>query len=148
MSFLHDSGTIATRRSPGAVSLGTTILMFHRIREYPLVKGDGCAYRPMAYGDRQPDGTWNGWLVFFPLDSGTAVASDLETTQLDFRALSAWASDVNDVYLEGALYFALRIGQQLPVTAARNIAFSALRESKKKANYDLFKGRWHPFKVK
>jgi hypothetical protein len=121
--------------------------MFHRIQEYPLVKVDGCAYSPMAYGDCQPDGMWNGWLVFFPLESGTTVASDLETTQTDFGALKAWASDLDDVYLEGVLYFALRIGQQLP-TAARNIASSALHESTKKASNDLSKGKWYRFKVK
>jgi hypothetical protein len=108
--------------------------MFHRIREYPLVKGDGCAYRPMAYGDPQPDGKWNGWLVFFPMDSGTAVASDLETTQSDVCALRAWASDLDDVYLEGALYFALRIGQQLPVTADRSIASAGMRKPQRGRN--------------
>jgi len=122
--------------------------MFQRIQEYPLVKVDGCAYRPMAYGDCQPDGMWNGWLVFFPLESGTTVASDLETTQTDFGALKEWASDLDDVYLEGVLYFALRIGQQLPITAARNIASSALRDSTQRANNDLSKGKWYQFKVK
>ena len=117
--------------------------MFHRIREYPLVKVDGSAYRPMAYGDSQPDGTWNGWVVFFPLDSGTAVASDLETTETDFGALSAWASELDDVYLEGALYFALRIGRQLPVTSSRNIASSHLCESVRKTHYDVMTGKWN-----
>jgi hypothetical protein len=147
---MHVNFPLTEFRADDRESFGSVLErdMFHRIREYPLVKVDGCAYRPMAYGDPQPDGTWNGWLVFFPLDSGTAVASDLETTQPDVRALSAWASDLDDVYLEGSLFFALRIGQRLPVTADRNIASSDLRGPVKRTNYDGLSGKWNRFKVK
>jgi hypothetical protein len=55
--------------------------MFQRIQQYPLIDAGARLYRPRAYADRQPDGTWDGWLVFFPLDGGEAIASDRETTQ-------------------------------------------------------------------
>ena len=41
--------------------------MFHRVQQYELIAMDGRWFRPRVYGDRQPDGSWDGWLVFFPL---------------------------------------------------------------------------------
>ena len=41
--------------------------MFKLIQQYRLVGLDRVWYRPRAFGDRQADGTWDGWLVFFPV---------------------------------------------------------------------------------
>jgi hypothetical protein len=91
--------------------------MFQRIQQYPLITGGTRVYRPRAYGDPQPDGTWGGWLVFFPLDGGRAIASNRETTQTSFGGLVHWASTLTDVYLSGALDRALQIDQRPPVLA-------------------------------
>jgi hypothetical protein len=86
--------------------------MFHRIQQYPLVSAQGRTYRPRAYGHRQTDTVWDGWLVFFPLDGGPAIASDRETTQPSLQALTRWASTLGDVYLVGALDRALDLAEQ------------------------------------
>jgi len=87
-------------------------VMFNRIYQYELIGVDGRSYRPRAYGDPQPNGTWDGWLVFFPLDGGSAIAPDRETSQSNYDALLAWAAGLTRVYLEGALARALRLARQ------------------------------------
>lgn len=91
--------------------------MFQRIQQYPLMTVGTHVYRPRAYADPQPDGTWNGWLVFFPLDGSEAIASDRETTQSSFDALVTWAARITTVYLEGALQRALDIAYRPAVLA-------------------------------
>jgi hypothetical protein len=61
--------------------------VFHRIQQYPLVHYGGGTYRPRVYGEPQPDGSWGGWIVFFPLEGSRAVATDRETTQSTFESL-------------------------------------------------------------
>src|SRR5215207_4071328 len=65
--------------------------VFQRIRQYDLIDVGGRFYRPRAYGDARTDGMWDGWLVFFPLGGGPAIATDRETTQATFQALTFWA---------------------------------------------------------
>jgi len=89
--------------------------VFHRIQQYPLITAQRRTYRPRAYGDPRPDGVWDGWLVFFPIDGGTAIASDRETTQPSLSALTGWAANLSDVFLAGALERALRIAEQPPI---------------------------------
>jgi hypothetical protein len=96
--------------------------MFKLIQQYELVGLDRVWYRPRAFGDRQADGTWDGWLVFFPVSGGRAIASDRETTQATLDALAVWASSVTLVYLEGALARALRIDQQPSIIDQLNAA--------------------------
>jgi hypothetical protein len=104
--------------------------MFQRIRQYPLMTAGGRAYRPRAYANPQPDGAWEGWLVFFPIDGGRALASDRETTQSSFDALVNWAATVTAVYLAGALERALRIDQQPPALADLAVAeYEALEDA-------------------
>jgi hypothetical protein len=82
--------------------------VFHYIQQYALQRADGRWYRPRAYGDPQSDGRWEGWLVFFPLNGGEAIAPPhAETKQTTFTALSAWAAALTPVYMEGALERAL-----------------------------------------
>ena len=96
--------------------------MFKLIQQYELVGLDRVWYRPRAFGDRQADGAWDGWLVFFPVSGGRAIASDQETTQATLDALAVWASSVTPVYLEGALARALRIDQQPSIIDQLNAA--------------------------
>lgn len=92
--------------------------MFHRIHDYGLIEASGRVYRPRAYGEPQADGSWAGWLIFFPVVGGLAIAPPArETTQRSAAALELWAAGVSAVYLEGALARALHINQQSPVVA-------------------------------
>jgi hypothetical protein len=96
--------------------------MFKLIQQYELLGSDRVWYRPRAFGDRQADGSWDGWLVFFPVSGGRAIASDRETTQATLDALAVWASSVTLVYLEGALARALRIDRQPSIVDQLNAA--------------------------
>jgi hypothetical protein len=92
--------------------------MFHRIEEYELIDVGGRWYRPRAYGDPQPDGMWDGWLIFFPLGHGIAIAPPgPETTQGTMAALAVWAGGLSHDYLEGALARALGVAEESSIIA-------------------------------
>jgi ATP-dependent Clp protease ATP-binding subunit ClpX len=83
--------------------------MIEPMRLYPhLLEGDGRRYVAGAYGDRMPGGSWEAWLVFFPLKGDDVLAGDRETTQRTFGDLGRWAEGVSAVYLQGALRRVLR----------------------------------------
>jgi hypothetical protein len=107
--------------------------MFHRIRNYPLIATTtGRSYRPRAYGSAQPDGTWDGWLVFFPLGGGSAIASDRETTQSTFEALNVWAAGLTPVYVEGAFARALELARPPSViTQLEDAEYDALEHAER-----------------
>lgn len=106
--------------------------MFHRIAQYQLMEMEQRWYRPRAYGSRQPDEMWGGWLVFFPVSGGAAISSGRETTQSTFDALAVWASGLTEVYLEGALVRALRNAQQPPLLARLAVAeYEALEDAER-----------------
>ena len=103
--------------------------MFRRIRNYPIMVTTGRSYRPRAYGSQQLDGAWGGWLVFFPPDRGS-IASDRETTQSTFEALTVWAAGLTPVYLEGALARALTLAQPPSVlTQLEEAEYDALEDA-------------------
>jgi len=92
--------------------------MFHRIRDFTFIDVDGRAFRPRLYGEPQAGGSWAGWIVFFPLAGGVAIAPPSpETTQRTLAALEVWAAAVTVVHLEGALDRALRVAEQSPVVS-------------------------------
>jgi hypothetical protein len=100
--------------------------MFQLVRHYePIADSAGVIYQPRAYGDLQPDGSWDGWLVFFPILAGKVIATDCETTQHSLTSLARWASTVTPVYLEGALDRAQRIDRE-PTFSARLAELSLL----------------------
>ena len=107
--------------------------MFQRIQQYELMQAGARWYRPRAYGDPQLDATWDGWLVFFPLAGGSAIAPPgPETTQATFAALAVWAAGLTRVYLEGALARALGLKHQAPLIARlRDAEYEALDEAER-----------------
>jgi hypothetical protein len=107
--------------------------MFQRISQYPLIEAAGTWYRPRGYGNPLPDGVWEGWLVFFPVAGGAAIApSHPETTQSTLAALEFWASSLTPVYLEGALARALVVAQHSSVSARLSDAeYLALDEAER-----------------
>jgi|SRR5947207_3173320 len=84
--------------------------MFQLVRKYEFVPdAAGVMYQPRAYGEVQPDGSWDGWLVFFPILTGVVVATDRETTQNSYADLVRWSARLTPAYLEVALERALRL---------------------------------------
>lgn len=73
----------------------------------PVTDQDRRAYRAQACGAPRPDGLWEGWIEFVPLNGGPAVRSPRETTQPNGRDAAYWASGLTPIYLEGALARAL-----------------------------------------
>jgi hypothetical protein len=109
------------------------VMMFHRIQQYELIYTGGRWYRPRAYGDRQPDGRWDGWLIFFPIDGSSAIAPPgPETTQRTWAFLEVWAADLTLAYLEGALARALRLVQQpLLIDQLADAEYEALEDAER-----------------
>jgi hypothetical protein len=105
--------------------------MFQQVHQYGLIRRDGRWFRPRAYGEPRADGLWDGWLVFFPLDPGLAIASNRETTHSSFAALVDWAAAVSAVYLEGALDRALSLAADVPavITDLLNAEYEALADA-------------------
>ncbi|HVE85794.1 MAG TPA: hypothetical protein VND93_23225 [Myxococcales bacterium] len=80
--------------------------MVELIQEFgpEVVAADERRYVARMYAaQRASDLHWDAWLVFFPLDGGSPVVGDRETTQSSREDLVFWASGVEPVYLEGAL---------------------------------------------
>src|SRR4029077_16489944 len=68
---------------------------------------DGTAYEARACGSPMPDGNWQGWIEFVPLDRSRPVRTARETTQPNRVDTEYWATGLTHVYLQGALRRAL-----------------------------------------
>src|SRR5688500_9625803 len=68
---------------------------------------NGREFIARACGRECPDGHWEGWLEFVPLDGGIVVRSARETTQPNRVDTEYWATGLTPIYLEGALRRAL-----------------------------------------
>ena len=73
----------------------------------PILSVDGQAYRSQVVGADMPDGRWEGWIEFIPLDGGQPVRTPRETTQPNRADTLYWASGLSATYMEGALARAL-----------------------------------------
>jgi len=71
--------------------------------EIALVDDHGVAYHVHACGAEMPDGKWQGWIEFLPLDGAPPIRSGRETTQPNRTDAIYWATGLTTVYLEGAL---------------------------------------------
>ena len=73
-----------------------------------ILKDDaGIRYTARACGSELPDGMWQGWVEFVPLDGQPPIRSGRETTQPNRVDTQYWATGLTPVYLEGALQRAL-----------------------------------------
>jgi hypothetical protein len=68
-----------------------------------VTAADGTIYQARACGREMPDGRWEGWIEFEPLDGSPPLRSTRETTQPNRTDLAYWATGLTPVYLEGAL---------------------------------------------
>ncbi len=69
---------------------------------------EGTRYLARACGGPMPDGSWQGWIEFVPIDAGVPVRTPRETTQPNRTDTQYWATGLTPVYLEGALARALK----------------------------------------
>ena len=83
----------------------------------PLATAAGVLYRPRVYADER-SARWDGYIVFFPLGTGTVISTPRETTQSDFASLQTWALRLDRVYLEGALVRALEASDGIVMPAS------------------------------
>ena len=68
------------------------------------IPSSGETYRVQTFGRARPDGMWEGWLEFHPVDRpGPVLRTDRETTQANREALVYWATGLEPIYREGAL---------------------------------------------
>ena len=75
------------------------------LQEYTtdVIDPDGTEYAVRSYGDERADGTWIGWLEFYPLDETKPVLqTDQETSQPNQLSVEYWATGLEPVYFEGA----------------------------------------------
>jgi hypothetical protein len=62
------------------------------------------SYYPRAVGRRAPDGMWEGWIEFVPVNGGSDVlVTPVETHQPERQHLVYWSTGLSPVYMEGAL---------------------------------------------
>jgi hypothetical protein len=85
----------------------------------PVAGPNGLFYTARACGSKAPDGLWQGWVEFTPVDGGAPIRSPRETTQPNRVDTEYWATGLTTVYLEGALQRALP-GPPPPVRAVRD----------------------------
>jgi hypothetical protein len=87
---------------------------------------DGKTYQARACGRERPDGLWEGWLEFIPVDGSEVLASERETTQPNREDTRYWAGGLTYTYIDGTL---LRLLKPMPKLPTRPIggkpAFSA-----------------------
>jgi hypothetical protein len=112
------------------------IRFLHQYRDNPATAA-GNRYVARAYGDAMPDGRWEGWFVFFPIDGGEALATDRETTQPNERDTLYWARGITPVYLEGALQRALE--RRPAAELARRVAQAEREKAYAKAELDAYR---------
>lgn len=76
------------------------------LQEYTteVIAANGTAYTVRSYGEERSDGTWTGWLEFYPVDpTMPALRTDQETSQPNRTAIEYWATGLEPVYFDGAL---------------------------------------------
>ena len=78
--------------------------MSQLVGELPSPLTDGShRYRASIYADQLPDGRWEAWLEFDPVDhQAPTLTTDRETSQASRQALETWASGLETAYFEGA----------------------------------------------
>jgi hypothetical protein len=70
---------------------------------YVVISPDDTTYSVRSYGEERADGTWIGWLEFYPTDaSKPSLRTEQETSQPNLTAVEYWATGLEPVYFEGA----------------------------------------------
>ena len=92
------------------------------VREFEQVFVDGAdRYRARVVAAPHKGTTWQGWIEFIPIDSGTSCRTDRETTQPDRAAVVYWAEGLEPLYLDGAFDRACRGAKMRAASAAGSL---------------------------
>jgi hypothetical protein len=88
---------------------------------------DGDDYYQQVAGDQRPDGMWEAWLEFIPVDDTLEpLRTNIETTQPTREDVVRWAETLSDVYVQGAFTRAVNAAEGgIPVsypTVTANVA--------------------------
>jgi hypothetical protein len=59
--------------------------------------------RVLVYAEKQPAGTWAGWVEFVSTSGEAVVRTEQETTQSTLGGVAYWATGLQRTYFEGAL---------------------------------------------
>jgi hypothetical protein len=85
--------------------------------ETTVVSPDGDEYYVQVAGEPRPDGMWEAWLEFIPVDDSVEVSrSGTETTQPTRDDVVRWSETLTDVYIQGAFTRAVEAREPLPVS--------------------------------
>lgn len=76
--------------------------LIHELTSH-LTSLDGIAYHVWVLGERQADGSWQGWIEFHPPGSAGVLTTERLTTQVSRGALYYWAGRLEVGYFENAL---------------------------------------------
>jgi hypothetical protein len=100
------------------------------IAELPdrILDSAGREFDVAVVGDQRPNGEWEGWLEFVPLDERDDVLlTPTETTQPNRGALEHWAGALRETYVQGAFRRAVSAstGTLSPRVAAQRLARSS-----------------------
>ena len=76
--------------------------LIHELTSH-LTSLDGIAYHVWVLGERQADGSWQGWIEFHPPGSPGILTTERLTTQVSRGALYYWAGRLSVEYFENAL---------------------------------------------
>jgi hypothetical protein len=112
----------------------------------PLSTPDGSTYVAQACGAPNPQGLWEAWIEFVPVNGGQPLRSSRETTQPNRTDAEYWATGLTMVYLEGALNRALNPPVRKVVTKphamfdepSRSVAVTTLPNATQDAILDPF----------
>lgn len=113
--------------------------MVHWVHRFErlVLSAAGTTHVANVYASEKPDGTWDGWLVFFPVAGGDPLPTDRETTQPNLQAIAYWASGLTAVYLDGALRRALSLTPD--AVLARRAAHAARAEAVARAEAEAYR---------
>src|SRR5437762_726893 len=75
--------------------------------------------RALVFAERQPGGTWAGWVEFVSATGDRVLRTERETTQSTLRDVANWASGLQRTYFQGALLRALRRTAMLSIGVGR-----------------------------
>ena len=86
--------------------------------ERTVLSSDGDEYYGQVAGDQRPDGMWEAWLEFIPVDDSLELLrTNVETTQPTREDAIRWSETLTDVYIQGAFARAVRAAEGgVPVT--------------------------------
>ena len=86
--------------------------------ERTVLSSDGDEYYGQVAGDQRPDGMWEAWLEFIPVDDSLELLrTNVETTQPTREDAIRWSETLTDVYIQGAFTRAVKAADAgVPVT--------------------------------